>query len=360
MNSGMPRPRLPYLHHEPDRHGNTRWYVRTSRKSPRIRIEAPFGSPGFMAEYRAALDGKRLPRERGRLIHGSLSWLVAQFTQSSMWSSAAPATQRQWENILERVCERAGQVPFATITAKDILRGREDRKATPAAANNFLKVMRKLFAFAVEHHDMPENPAASVKLLPLQGDGHAVWTAGDIERFRARWPAGTRQRAAMEFLLYTGLRRGDAVRAGRQHVRDGMLRMRAEKTGADLFVPFPAEFMTFMDLCTGNNLAFITGADGRPMTKESFGNSFRDWCAAAGVNKSAHGLRKAAATDDAEAGATELQLQAKYGWMTNTQSALYTRNANREAMARALGQQQKPNLYSRTTNPVRESGRKTK
>lgn len=351
----MPRPRLPYLQREPNAFGTVRWYVRTARKAPRIRIEAAFGTPAFMEEYHAAIAGKALVRAGGKLRHGSLEWLVAQFRQSSAWSRAAPATRRQWENILDRVIARAGHEPFTAITARTILQAREERRDRPAAANNFLKVMRRLFAYAAEHHDMKDNPAAAVKLIPLKGEGHQVWTVDDIAKYRARWPQGTRQRLAMEFLLFTGLRRGDAVRAGRQHVRDGMLRMKAEKTGTDLFVPFPPAFMAMMGR---GDLAFITGAGGKPMTKESFGNSFHEWCAAAGVAKSAHGLRKASATVDAENTATELELQAKFGWVTNTQSAAYTRNANREALARSLAQ--KSNTYSLTQNQVRESAKKTK
>lgn len=44
------------------------------------------------------------------------------------------------------------------------------------------------------------------------------------------------------------------------------------------------------------DLAFICGESGGPLTKESFGNAFRDACNAAGVNKSAHGVRKIGAT----------------------------------------------------------------
>lgn len=78
----------------------------------------------------------------------------------------------------------------------------------------------------------------------------------------------------------------------------------------------------------------------------------------ASVGKSAHGLRKSSATRDAENNATELELQAKYGWLTNTQSAVYTMAADREKMARSLAQ--KTNGYSLTQNPVREFGEKTK
>lgn len=44
------------------------------------------------------------------------------------------------------------------------------------------------------------------------------------------------------------------------------------------------------------DLSFIVGENGRPLTKESFGNLFRDACRAAGVPGSAHGVRKLAAT----------------------------------------------------------------
>ena len=44
------------------------------------------------------------------------------------------------------------------------------------------------------------------------------------------------------------------------------------------------------------DLTFIAGENGHPLTKESFGNLFRKACRAAGLRRSAHGLRKAAAT----------------------------------------------------------------
>jgi hypothetical protein len=47
-------------------------------------------------------------------------------------------------------------------------------------------------------------------------------------------------------------------------------------------------------------LAFVCGEAGKPLTKESFGNAFREACRAAGVAKSAHGVRKIGATRAAE------------------------------------------------------------
>ena len=80
-------------------------------------------------------------------------------------------------------------------------------------------------------------------------------------------------------------------------------------------------------------LTFIAGENGRPLTKESFGNLFRKACQAAGVPGSAHGLRKIAATRAANAGATVAELEAIFGWSGGRMASLYTRAADRRRLA---------------------------
>ncbi|MFN9934849.1 MAG: tyrosine-type recombinase/integrase, partial [Hyphomonadaceae bacterium] len=73
-------------------------------------------------------------------------------------------------------------------------------------------------------------------------------------------------------------------------------------------------------------------ANGSPMKPESFTNWFREACTKAGVRGSAHGLRKAAATQLAEAGASEKILQAVFGWTSPKQAQNYTRAADTRHM----------------------------
>jgi integrase len=70
-----------------------------------------------------------------------------------------------------------------------------------------------------------------------------------------------------------------------------------------------------------------------PMVKEAFGSWFGEVCRAAGIRKSAHGLRKAGATRDAERGWSESELEAKYGWSGGQMASKYTRSMNRERLA---------------------------
>lgn len=85
-------------------------------------------------------------------------------------------------------------------------------------------------------------------------------------------------------------------------------------------------------------MTYIIGADGKPMTKESFGNFFRDACRAAGVKKSAHGFRKWFATQLAERGATVSELQAACGWTSGKMAMHYTRSADRGRLGLAASQ----------------------
>ena len=81
------------------------------------------------------------------------------------------------------------------------------------------------------------DPTRDVKLLNIKTDGYHVWTDDEVSRFEARWPTGTRERLAFDLLLYTGLRRGDAVRLGRQHVKEGVFRIKTEKNGVIVEAP---------------------------------------------------------------------------------------------------------------------------
>lgn len=146
--------------------------------------------------------------------------------------------------------------------------------------------------------------------MPLKGSGFHVWSDEEIAAFEAHWPIGTRERLAFAILLYTGLRRGDAARLGRQHIKDGVCYLRAEKTGTPLAAPVLPDLASIIDQSPTGDLSLIARYDGRAMTKEGFGNWFRDACNAAGVPGSAHRLRKAGATRAAENGATERELEA--------------------------------------------------
>ena len=137
------------------------------------------------------------------------------------------------------------------------------------------------------------------------------------------------------YRLYTGLRRGDAVRIGRQHVRNGIATLKTEKSGfrTEVTLPILPVLQKTLDAGPTRDLAFICGGKGQPLAKESFGNCFREACNAAGIKKSAHGIRKMSATRAANTGATVARLKALFGWTDDMMPSLYTRSADRRKLA---------------------------
>ena len=138
----------------------------------------------------------------------------------------------------------------------------------------------------------------------------------------------------MGVLLWTGLRRGDAVLVGRQHVRNDEISIETEKTDMKVTVPIAPELDAVLKAGPCGDLHFVVGSDGQPMKKESFGNAFGDACRAAGVPGSAHGLRKLAAILLALAGATIPQMNAIFGWTGSEMAMYYIDMADRAQLAR--------------------------
>jgi integrase len=273
-----------------------------------VRIRADYGSPEFEIEYRAALVGT--PTRRAAPSCSSFQWLLTRYRETTDWAALSAATRRQRDNIFAGVIETAGNEPYARITQATILAGKERRAATPHQARNFLDAMRGLFRWAHRAGMVKVDPTAGVSNPKRKGtDGFIPWTEADMAAFEARWPIGTRQRIWLDVLAYTGLRRGDAVRLGRQHVRDGIATIKTEKSAFTVEVSLPILPVLAETLAAGpcGDLAFICGERGEHLTKESFGNMFKDACKAAGVPGSAHGVRKIAATRAANAGATEAE-----------------------------------------------------
>ena len=100
-------------------------------------------------------------------------------------------------------------------------------------------------------------------------------------------------------------------------------------------LPILAVLQRTLDAGPIGDLAWICGEGGGPLVKESFGNMFAEAARAAGIKKSAHGVRKIAATTAANNGATAAELEAIFGWQGGRMAALSTRAADRRRLALA-------------------------
>lgn len=366
MIPGMPRPRPPHLHRETNRHGNVVWYVREG-KGGRIRIKATYGTPEFETAYQAALRGKQ-PSGPAKGARGTLGWLFQLYRQTTAWTDLAQSTRYKREKIMMRVLATAEHQLVSAINKAAVIAGRERRASTPASAQAFIDTLHGLFKWAVSMKLAASDPTRNVKVKTKskRKGGYPPWTDEDMARFEAHWPRGTRERVIFDILAYTGLRIGDVATLGRQHlkqrtiiidgqpVRRTVISIDSEKTGMRVELPLLPQLAATLEAGPTGDLAFIVTRRGTPWTKGALGTEFVAAARAAGVvGKSAHGMRKAAATRAAENGATERELEAIFGWSGGRMATLYTKSANRGRLAAgAIGKLDRGETEKRTSIPA--------
>lgn len=342
--TAMPRPRPPHLHRETTRHGKTVWYVRVDR-GKRIRLQAEFGSEEFRLQYESALAGEPTARP-GKAKSGSLRWLWERYRESDAWKNLSRETRRQRESIMAGILATAGHEPYARITRKVVAKGIDRRKAN--AKRHYLQTLRGMFVWAVEVEFLGEDPTKGLKVKRQPTDGFEAWPEEWCRKYEAHWPLGTRQRVWYEIVYCTGLRRGDLVNVGKQHVKNRRGWIRAEKNGETAYFIVTDRLQAALDEGPTGDLTWVVGAKGGPLKKETFGNYFGEACREAGVPGSAHGIRKTRATIEAEGGASGARLDALFGWKTGSNtSAIYIKKANRAKLAFGPDEQ-KADGYSRT------------
>lgn len=364
----MSRPRPPHLQRGTSRHGRKYWFVQLRYGSRKIRLRNPdgsdavFGADGFEDIYKAAiaLAGEAIAKEpfasRGTL---KWAWLLYTSPDNAAWSILSEATRKQRQNIMKHVLKSAGESPLEDIDADAMAEGVQRRAKTPSQAKNFKQTMNQFFAWLKREKIVNTNPAEDVELpkRPKTG-GFKEWTEDDIQKYEKRWPLGTRQRIALNVYMYTGLRRGDAADVGPKDISKQtviepdpetgkmvpvvkeVIAWATEKSQRQTVVHLPVLPPLRESLDAGpTGDTFIISEHGRKYVKESLGNLFKGWCVAAGVlDKSAHGLRKAAATRAADNGATAHELMAIFGWKDIKEAEIYTKAADRKRLAmRAIG-----------------------
>src|SRR5262249_57869369 len=104
-------------------------------------------------------------------------------------------------------------------------------------SRRWLVTLRSLCQCALKGGWLRTDPTRDIKQRPVKGDGFHTWTEDEIEQFEAHHPIGTKPRLALALLLYTAQRRSDVVRMGRQHIKDGVLTVKQQKTGVALAIP---------------------------------------------------------------------------------------------------------------------------
>lgn len=287
--------------------------------------------PDFVKAYHEAAASDAQPR---RKVEGSLRHVAGLYQSSTAWKSLGQQTRQQRARILKLILEvggkgvTAGDLAIIEIQTRHIQRDID--KFTANVARNRMKVWRGLMKYA-KGIWRDDDPSRAVEVPKYEITGHHTWTDDEIAQFRAFHKSGTRERMALELLLWSAARKADAVGLGRQHVRRGHLTYTQNKTGVTVTIPVTDEFDREMAQMPASQMLFMITSRGKGHSEKAFGAWFKAACKAAGLPPRCvvHGLRKARARIMAENGATTSMIAAWTGHKTLAEVQHYTDEADR-------------------------------
>ena len=310
------------------------------RGSPYIQLPGIVGSPEFMEAYQRALAAAPVAIGASkRSGPGSVSAAIAEYYGSQAFRSLTGGTPVRYRAILERFRENYGDKRLVTLP-KELIVALIDTM-TPHAAKNWLKTFRHFIRWCKSRKLVRGDPTWGLKIRLPRSDGHHTWSEDEIAQFEVHHPIGSKARLALG--LYTAQRRGDVVRMGRQHIRNGELMVRQSKTGTPLVIPVLPELAAIIDSTPTGHLTLMVTKTGKSYSANDFSEQFRKWCDDAGLPPecSFHGLRKAALTRLADANKTIHQIAAVSGHKTLKEIERYTKAADQRRLAREalLGEQ---------------------
>jgi len=336
-----------------DRHGRARFRYRRKGFEGGY-FKSAFGSKEFHAEYAAFGRGEvdTVAQAIERAIPGTIDDLVTRYFAVPSRLGPTAATQSKIRAILSKFRAEHGHRIVADVQFEHIdaivekakaKRPSEDGKRMVGgveAARKLRKELVRLFAYAKKIRMRPDNPVEDSERIKVaageRSSGFHTWTEAEIAQFYERHPVGTKARLAMDLMLWTGQRRGDAIKLGKNKLVDGGVLFKQGKGGKVLWLPLAPQLVRSIVAVpkVEGQEAYLVHAYGQPFKNASFGNWFRDRCNEAGLPQcSAHGLRKAMMRRLAELHLGNQSLKAVSGHTRDEEVATYTRDVNQAAMA---------------------------
>ena len=295
------------------------------------------GVHGRLPEALAASTGKRAPAGLLRGPAGTFGHLTSLYYASPDYIRLSPSAKGVYRGIIDNLLQRHG---IAHRRVDQMRREHVDKivarlASTPAAANNALKKLRLLIAFAIAHGWRSDDPTRGVKFY--RGGTHHTWTEAEIAAFTKAWPEGTVERLAFGLLLHTGQRVGDVARMSWRDLdaAGASISLTQHKTRAELIVPVHPDLARLLQGAPRAHISILTTPRGRPFIGKTLGDRLAKAVTTAGLPDRCvtHGLRKAAARQLAEAGCSAHQIMSITGHASLAEVERYTKAAAQKALA---------------------------
>lgn len=266
---------------------------------PHIR-DPQFG--GSYARARAARTNRQ--HKQGIL---TLDGLIRSYERSPEFRNLSHASRISYTRYLARanamIRTKAGEsVPVRLIERPDLLRVRERLSDTPGAANQTMRALGALYAWAIDNEKVKDNPAREIKKFAARP--HDPWPEDLLEEALADPQVGM----PVALLYFTGQRIDDVVAMSWADIRGDHMLVHIKKKDKRVRVAILPELAERLEAVEKSATTILTNANGQPWTQSGLRQKLQDWAALRGRKVVPHGLRKNAVNALFEAGCTAAEV----------------------------------------------------
>lgn len=274
-------------------------YIR-DRKGKRIYVYAYRGGPRIHV-HEGPRKPKRLPPDALRRLAEAeearnaeprhlFRHVIREWQRSQDWLGLEASTRKVWQGHLNRIEARWGEFPYTVWNdprmAARVIKWRDERKATPRAADIGVSVLRALLKWARLSGFVSLNVASDIpRIAPCSDREEIIWTDADIAAFSAKAVEKKRPHLidGLRLAALTGLRRADLVSLTFEHVgqfavsKTALKKSRGKRRKAT--IPMTAALESLLaELRTRHRAegvnTVLVNSFGRPWTGDGFGGSF--------------------------------------------------------------------------------------
>jgi integrase len=246
-------------------------------------------------------------RHKGSQGSLTLDGLIRSYEKSPEFRGHSQATQDSYSRYLEvanrQFRTKAGfSVAVKQIERKDVLALRDALADTPGAANQTMRALGAMFAWAVDNDKIADNPAKRVKRFASKP--HKEWPEKLLEEALADPQVGM----AVALFFFTGQRINEVAKMGPHHLHGDYMDVYQQKKKNWLRVAILPELADMLAKHKFGELTILTNANGRPWTTGGLRAKLQTWAKARGHKVVPHGLRKNAVNALFEAGCTAAEV----------------------------------------------------
>lgn len=249
--------------------------------------------------------------------------MVDRFLDSAVFKAKKPRTQADYRTWLGRFSAHfssAGAIMFADPRSRGAVNEwRSQWSHSPKQYDSAVTYVSPMLNWAVDEGIIPEHHCHRMTKVYKADRAEIIWTEGDQRRFNDAAPEWARR--VLGAALETGLRPGDLIKIGWQHIVEDAtgartIKVKTNKRGRWAHIPVTPRMAALLAETPRDRLTILVNARGSPLTEHRASEGVRQWRDKVGLSSDLRlqDARGTAATRLLRANASLGQIARVMGW----------------------------------------------